>query len=841
MDEQLDKIDELMNYNKNIFDFEEDYLKGINKNYDNKEKLGYLINSKDMDELKENINYSRYKSYGGDKKALFVKNFDLSKLSKIKKINQIEFKTSQYLINMIFNDNKYIMINEKLWKIICSKEKENDTPIIYNLNSDNLSLQFDKEATIFFSNNKKNIIDKYAYNYSNKLNLHLNFQEINNICNDIKTYNDFEKKFSENLIKKKYYSSDYYSTGYLISKRWLDKWKKYRNYEKIKNKNLLENNINHKELLNEIIFDQEESKINQEKLEPPKILNLNSQKEINSYLKGDSLVIIDNNIKLLFKSFEQNYSIKYSAKENKIYILNDEKLAFDAYNNIIFSKENYNLTHLNIMVEINYFQGEMNQLIKEPYKIEENYMNNKIYLLNKNILETYKKILEFDLLTEIIKKDEINFKAIYYEDFSKFISLLDKNYIDKVINKNILDEFKLNCKSDDFKAKILEVKEGCINALKYLDNFNIINEKIYSFLTKNNIIKEDKCIESNYIKGDGKIVLIFKYKYEYFYEIGYFNSNNNFITEYLIKENHRYNKFDIIKILAKNGIDYFINKYCIDENKNEIKGNANQTICYYYKIKCNENNNCNINDSLNFNEDEQFIFDMLSFLTSLFLFEEEIKIKIQDLNNNSCITDCYIINRSLLLKIKDLFLFKEFEKFMDEYKLNNNGIDLNNLNDMKNKINKVILNAILTKKNAFLQIFSKYNKYTLEKNNLYENLEIIYYPINFDIINKNIFLKLKSFNNDVEFVNKEELSLAFNKQIIYMKPNKNAFFYYDIKSYSYNYIYLLNLDDDGDCKYIPYTLLRYDTIYNRNNHFNDILNNSNFNNLKFNCKSFLKF
>ena len=358
MDEQTDKIDELMNYNKNIFDFEEDYLEGINKNFDNKEKLGYLVNSKDLDELKENIEYSSYKSYGRDKKSLFVKNFDLSKLNKIKKINQIEFKTSQYLINMISNDNKYIMINEKLWKTICDKEKENDTPIKYSLNSDNLSLKFDKEETLFFNNNKKNIISKYTYNNSkNKSRLDLHLKEMKDICDAIKTYNDFGKKFNKNLIQKKYNSSDYYySTGYLISKSWLDKWKKYYNYEKIKNKYLLENNINHKELLNEIIFVQEEKKINQEKLEPPEILNLNSQKKINSYLKGDSLVLIDNNIKLLFKSLEQNYSIKYYAIENKIYILIDERLEFNAYNNIIFSKENFNLTHLSIMVEIHYFK-----------------------------------------------------------------------------------------------------------------------------------------------------------------------------------------------------------------------------------------------------------------------------------------------------------------------------------------------------------------------------------------------------------------------------------------------------------------------------------------------------
>ena len=44
----------------------------------------------------------------------------------------------------------------------------------------------------------------------------------------LKTYNEFENEFIKKLIWKKTFALDYYSnTGYLISKSWLDKWKKY--------------------------------------------------------------------------------------------------------------------------------------------------------------------------------------------------------------------------------------------------------------------------------------------------------------------------------------------------------------------------------------------------------------------------------------------------------------------------------------------------------------------------------------------------------------------------------------------------------------------------------------
>ena len=392
MDVQQKKLDELIKYNEAIFDFEENFLKEIYKNIDNKEKEGYLIKSEDLNELKENISYREYLRYKNKSNDHFIKNYDFNKLNNIKKIKQIEFKTSQYLVNMIFNDNKYIIINEKLWKILCDKENENDLSIKYIINSDNLTLSFDKEKKIFFSKNN-NIINKYSY-LKNKSNLHLNFKEITDIYNDIKTYNEFENEFIEKLIRKKSFDLDYYSNSdYLISKNWFDKWKKYYNYDKIKNQYLIDKNKdNYKQIIDEIIYQHQMNKLNNENLESIEILNINSAEEINSFLENDSIVIINNNIKSVFKAIGQNYTIKYSGIENKIYILNKENLSFNAYNNIILSKENYNLSHINIMLQIHFFQKEINQLINSSYKIENNYNNNKIYLINKNILETYQFI-----------------------------------------------------------------------------------------------------------------------------------------------------------------------------------------------------------------------------------------------------------------------------------------------------------------------------------------------------------------------------------------------------------------------------------------------------------------
>ena len=299
--DSLKLYDEFIKYNSSISNFE-NYIKEIYNKPNNEGKKGYIINNKDFEEFKANISKDKYNLFG-IKKEDFQKYFDLNKFNKIKKLKQIEFKTSQYLINMILNDNKYIIINEELWKIICDKKYENDSPIIYYIDTDSLYFNFENEKILYFDiTNKNNLISQYTYNHSKKKSDYIsNFDEMNKIYNDIKSYFDYENEFKANLKKKKAFSLEYHSkSGYLISKIWIDNWKNFCNYEEIKKK-LKEFVLDGKKLiLNKIIYYQEEYKLKYDQLEPLKILAFNTKEEFEEFLKKDSLVLINNNLKFLF-------------------------------------------------------------------------------------------------------------------------------------------------------------------------------------------------------------------------------------------------------------------------------------------------------------------------------------------------------------------------------------------------------------------------------------------------------------------------------------------------------------------------------------------------------------
>ena len=112
---QLDQ--QLKNYYiKAFYNFEENYIPDIYKNITNM-RLGYLIDLNKYNEIKEIIEYEKYKTnISNDKKQLV---FPISK--KIFEVDKIELDTPQYLIDMIYNDNKYILIDKDLWKILCKK------------------------------------------------------------------------------------------------------------------------------------------------------------------------------------------------------------------------------------------------------------------------------------------------------------------------------------------------------------------------------------------------------------------------------------------------------------------------------------------------------------------------------------------------------------------------------------------------------------------------------------------------------------------------------------------------------------------------------------------------
>ena len=304
-----------MNYRNAISDFEK-YIKDIysTNNSNGKEYKGYLISLKDYERIQYNIKDSE-------------KNF---------KINQIEFKTPQYLINMILNGNKYIFINTDLWELICDNDKNYQSPIIYKVNSYDITFSLDKIKLSFRHN--KNIIDKNTLNIS--YSYESNYKKITKIVDSVIKYYNFENKIMKDLKNINAFNINTY--GYLISKNWIDKWKKLSNYENIKTNYLQKNLKNNKEdILNDLIYYLEKNKINYNEL--PILINFmkfNKKEEIESYLKNDSLVLIDFEFLNCFNDNYSGKSISYKIFNNII------QLCFN-YNEILSFKSNNNIISLN--------------------------------------------------------------------------------------------------------------------------------------------------------------------------------------------------------------------------------------------------------------------------------------------------------------------------------------------------------------------------------------------------------------------------------------------------------------------------------------------------------------
>ena len=161
--------------------------------------------------------------------------FDIKDSEKIMTIKEIEFKTNQYLINMLLNGNKYLIVDSTFWKVICEKGEENFCPINYEITNYTslLNIKFKDNKVLRFDNKKNNILEEY--NLKDKSGN--NFEEIKKAFQNIKSYYDFEIRVEKGLKSTKSEKSN--GKGYLIEKEWVDRWKEQINYDIIKNDYLI--------------------------------------------------------------------------------------------------------------------------------------------------------------------------------------------------------------------------------------------------------------------------------------------------------------------------------------------------------------------------------------------------------------------------------------------------------------------------------------------------------------------------------------------------------------------------------------------------------------------------
>ena len=708
-------LEEFKKYNIAIYNNEIDMTEK-SKNAKNSADSGYLIRLDDLEEIKEYIKYKECKKLiesndeNSDNWSKIFRDIDNSK---IKKISQVTPLISEYIKNSLLNNNKFILISPELFEIISDKK---DIPISFQINRNQITLNLDEELNL---QNKNFIFDKNSIRGYNN-----NLSEILDIYKSVSKYYFFEKNF-ENELKD---SESKSKTGYLISNSWFQKWKKYSNYEDLKNyfkDKQNENEITEEdkhEIVNNIIRYRAINNKLYSKPDELDIIYLKEPNQFKSTLEKDNAIIIDNprqkflSIFIQFLPKETGKAINYSIKKNSIKIEMDEPLFFKADNNILSFKNiiSDEIFILMQMIKIFCFQEEIQQLINYEYNNNKNIQNQyDIYLINNNIIRTfkenfgYKKLYDYlkankYILNELIEKKE---NIIRYE-------LLTDDILNKIISslKNKIPDFKDFKKYEkdiyenvDKKFNIKTMSNNKVKNMKYIDDFEIINEDILNYFIEKKIVTKNDVCKGEYVIGSGQIFLFFNYNWSNFHEIGYLSSSQEFKIKYIIIETHPNKNNTFINQIKNYGLKNLLDLKYNNENDSGIwikdirLGNM-------YPI--NENDDINNKEENNINESKEDIsFNNIILLLIKFISFNKTIIDKYNLpkptrhyyyQRKIFNIDGYLINKKFINELEKLVPFDKIIQCFDTF---SKKIELNQ------KDEKDILSQIIKEKNIYFHSY----------------------------------------------------------------------------------------------------------------------------------------
>jgi len=837
-----------------IYNFETSINNNPNNNFNS---YGYLIDLKDYEYLKSTIDYNSYiknfSYYDNYNKYFYYNqhlNFNINIFEKKMTIKQIEFKNSHYLLNMLFNGNEYILITHELWKVVCNIEKENERPILYEIRNRQIIITLDDKKPLVFNFNdlKKNVIEKsfLVYDYKDYYNSFYN--KIENIYKSIINYYKFEYNFSIKLNKEKCT----FEREYLISKKWLDNWKLNVKYEIIKDAFLRKLDVHN--IKNIIIYFQELNYKNDE-MTQLRIINFKNKDEMEKYLQNDSLVIVNEEFCSSFNLIN-SYSFNFKIYNYIISIkFGNDILSYKITNNIIsqsgkdeFLSYKFNdFIHLNQLLKIYFFQKELKEIINFPHNISKNNKEN-IYLIGKETISKYKNYFQYDKLFELLNNDKIkNLNYHNYEsNFEKIMTVIKEDYINNYQNLQRNLNIQIDLKNYSFNVV------QCVNNIKYIKDFEFIDKDIVEFFVKNKIFNKEQFIEGEYIGKEHKIFIIFQYQDYNYYEIGFLGQNVNLQIEYLIKEISKSYKEVIINYFNSQSFESI---YKSDfSNKNNILYFHYENIGYFFKIEENNNNILNIENVQNY-QNNKFILDVLSFLISLYLFENEIINKIKESSKKTFSNNisskayamdiCYLVNKNFIPVLKNMLSYKEIEEIIksNSFKYNNSSFDEN----IFHKIQKNNINNILNKKKGFEQFISK-NKLQIEKLACKNNSQIIY-PNNFYILNNDSYQKLLKICS-INQIKNDQFWLCFNSGKIVLRAIEQKNYLNNDNEQKFIDIVSLKQEGKENINYIQEMLLLLfgkddyvdNTLYKITND-EDIIKSYSFNSIsfekKYNCKGYI--
>ena len=528
------------------------------------------------------INYKNYQNFRSHVTNLY--NNHQKKLNSANNINQMGFNnynenleqnklTTENLSEVesqILNGESFIIINKKLFKLICKKNEPENHKIEYTIIAGNPGFlkfkQNNNQKIVQYKNNKTNIIDK-----STTLGIKDNEGANNNISNNEKTkdntvnndnwiiiyrhilnYFNFENYISNHLNNKM--SQPLSIRGFLIDNDWVDNWKKKSFYNEFKS-NIIEKDIKDDNLVrNFIITKQLETKSNYDGILDIKNYII-SENQIEEILKtGKSYAVLNDNFVNQFISNSNIYLITFvlSYQNIQIKLLNGKTFPFQANNNIINKNKNnndlqnpininntetksvYNSEYLKHLIKYSFFKKEL----KSPTILTKKNLY-KAYLVKNDILNKFKELYNLKgLLAALdnyiaLNKIYYNNCDLHYSNISIFLNGNNIRYINEIKQIEQTGLIKFNESYNSFNLRYIDDQ----NKLILIEDFDIIEQQFAEFLKK--IFNNISLVEVNFGFIENKIFLIiFLNQTTNIYEIVSFNQEDDFVVEYLIGLNN---------------------------------------------------------------------------------------------------------------------------------------------------------------------------------------------------------------------------------------------------------------------------------------------------------------
>ena len=421
------------------------------------------------------------------------------------------------------------------------------------------------------------------------------------IYKTVKAYFPFQAYIEEKLQLNN--TRDKISECYLIDKRYFDYWKKFSNYDEIKNLIYKKDYNSARKIITQYRYNNRYRTYQADAIQ----YIFKSPEELYNALKneGKSFVLIDNNFWELICSDKglkeyggMNYLLGkncitfYFPQNEKCKIITDDNI-IDNYKEIFINKDNDSLindnseeSELEKIILLYAFEQEMkNKINNLTYKED---MFKDYYLISKEWILEYKKYYNFDEISRMIQKKK-DLKQLlnkgYTEAKRNMHLILKKIIFNQYYLKKEFPEILKNNNTFLSERDEISINQSIVN---YWKNFELVNRDLNELLSHSAIHKYNflNSSQARCLISSGKVIVDISdddYNKDNVLEIGIINNsdmiyNDEFIFKYdsdQAKNDHLlYFKKDFLQFQREN-LNFGIDLLCeLLSNDGNVYGTA---------------------------------------------------------------------------------------------------------------------------------------------------------------------------------------------------------------------------------------------------------------------------